>query len=618
MTQLRIGTSRVNFASLVIEGESGRISVEPKVLEVLKALIDANGDVVTREDLIDQVWGVGFGGDERLSRAISLLRKAFGDTRGNHQHIETISKRGYRLIAPVADAAPAPRLVPETAVTPAVFDPPTHSIAVLPFANMSADGAGEHFADGMTEELLNALTQIGELQVIGRTSSFAFKGKNVDIREIGEALGVAHVIEGSVRVDGEQLRITAQLVGTRDGYHSWSETYDEAVSDLFIAQEKVANAIAMALADILEFPAPKPLEINLTQSREAYEAFVKGREYSSKVAGDNLAKAVEWLDIAVAHDPQFGEAWAYLCIAHTSLPEFIESADFEKHYAAAKLAAEHAQRLIPGTALDLRAHAMIACLDQDYYASFKHYKQAAKVDPNDLRTLTSYSYCLANAGYHSKAIARNHEAEHFDPLYPWTSYVLAFCYMITGEFEKAQNYASRSCDLGNSSAKFVTVQIHMEQGETAKAMQAMDEAFELAEPWFKERLKGPFALTIYKSAYIKGNRLARWLVAKATLSRLRKSSQTTSRWDAMAVAAYCGPSEYFALMRNHRSGIGFMSLGYALGRGPGAKEIRLNPDFQQFAEDMGLVKIWQEYGWPDMVEPHPGTDGSDLQFTVTG
>lgn len=136
MTQIRIGTSRVNFASLVIEGDAGRISVEPKMLEVLEVLIEANGEVVSREDLIDQVWGVGFGGDERLSRAISLLRKAFGDTRGNQQHIETISKRGYRLIAPVDDALQTQGEVQEIKA----FDPPAHSIAVLPFANMSASG----------------------------------------------------------------------------------------------------------------------------------------------------------------------------------------------------------------------------------------------------------------------------------------------------------------------------------------------------------------------------------------------------------------------------------------------------------------------------------------------
>lgn len=176
MDQVRIGRATVDFSSLIVEGDAGRYSMEPKVLDVLQVLVRNQGEVVSREALIDQVWGVGFGGDERLSRAISLLRKALGDTRGHHDHIETIAKRGYRLIAPVKGS---------THGAVAAFDPPEHSIAVLPFVNMSVDPADETCADGMAEELINALSHVPELLVTGRTSSFAFKGHSKDIREIG-------------------------------------------------------------------------------------------------------------------------------------------------------------------------------------------------------------------------------------------------------------------------------------------------------------------------------------------------------------------------------------------------------------------------------------------------
>jgi len=270
MKQTRVGNARVNFSSLIIEGDAGRYSVEPRILEVLEVLIEHHGEVVSREDLIDRVWGIGYGGDERLSRAISLLRKAFGERRGEYRYIETISKRGYRLIAPVD--------YKERKVgIPAPLAPPLQSIAVLPFLNMSADPEQEHFADGLTEELLNALTHVSQLKVTARTSSYAFKGTNENLRDIGATLNVAHILKGSFRRDGKKARITAQLISTEDGYHLWSESYDEVIGDTFQVQDKIANAIVSALAKIMDFASPQQLSVRPTGNEEAYDLFVQGR-----------------------------------------------------------------------------------------------------------------------------------------------------------------------------------------------------------------------------------------------------------------------------------------------------------------------------------------------------
>src|SRR5437867_402258 len=189
------------------------------------------------------------------------------------------------------------------------------SIAVLPFVNMSSDRENEYFVDGLTEEILNRVAQINELKVPGRTSCFAFKDKNVDLRQVGASLGVAHVLEGSVRKSGERLRITAQLVRTLDGYHLWSQSFDRKLDDVFAIQEEIARAIAEALSVQLKVGTIGQAE-RPTQDMRAYDNYLEARTLITQRSPTNVRSAIPLLEAAVQRDPAFAKAWAALAQAY--------------------------------------------------------------------------------------------------------------------------------------------------------------------------------------------------------------------------------------------------------------------------------------------------------------
>ncbi len=195
--------------------------------------------------------------------------------------------------------------------------PPDRSIAVLPFVNMSGDEENEYFSDGLTEELLNVLAQIQDLQVAGRTSSFAFKGKEEDLRVIGEKLSVAHILEGSVRKAGNRVRVTAQLIKSNDGYHMWSQTYDRELTDVFAIQEDIAEQVVEALKVTLLGEDAVRLERRPTKSIEAHDAYLLGRHMLNRYSYESLGQAVAYLKEAVSLDPRYAEAWVTLADVYT-------------------------------------------------------------------------------------------------------------------------------------------------------------------------------------------------------------------------------------------------------------------------------------------------------------
>jgi len=209
-----------------------KTSVEPKVIEVLAYLAAHAGEVLSKTQIIQAVWPDTYVSDEVLRYSISEIRKAFNDDAKNPTVIQTIARRGYRLIAEVSG-----RSLQDT----------RRSIAVLAFLDMSSDKDQEYFCDGIAEEVINNLTRIKGLRVSSRTSSFAFKSKSEDVRTIGKILGVNAILEGSVRKAGSQIRITSQLINVEDGCHLWSERYDRELKDIFAIQDEIARSIAATL-----------------------------------------------------------------------------------------------------------------------------------------------------------------------------------------------------------------------------------------------------------------------------------------------------------------------------------------------------------------------------------
>jgi TolB-like protein len=262
-------------------------------------LLENPGQVITREALRGRLWPsdtfVDF--DHGLNKAVTKLREALGDSAEHPQFIETLAKRGYRWLPQATGTGTTPQC----------------SIAVLPFLSLSTDPDNELFADGMCEEIITSLTQIRNLHVVARTSSFALKGKPTDLRAVGRQLNVRTLLECSVRRSGDRLRITAQLVNAEDGYHLWSQRYDRELKDMFAIQEEIAQSIAQTLEVTLDGQS-QPLLRGGTENLEAFKLYIQGRALFFQ-RGQRLPASVECLKRAVSLDPKYSLAWSALADA---------------------------------------------------------------------------------------------------------------------------------------------------------------------------------------------------------------------------------------------------------------------------------------------------------------
>ncbi|HYM13697.1 MAG TPA: winged helix-turn-helix domain-containing protein [Bryobacterales bacterium] len=303
---MRFGPFELDLRAGELRKEGRRIRLQEQPFQILRMLLQSPGDVVLREEIRNQLWPpdivVEF--EHSINAAVKRLRAALRDSADKPRYIETMARRGYRFICPVEapDGKPAEAADrrPASAPASAILTP---SIAVLPFADMSGDKENEYFSDGLAEEIINKLTRVPGLKVIARTSAFAFKGKHEDIRKIAEVLGVASVLEGSVRRSGSRVRVVAQLITAVDGSHLWSERYDREMADIFAIQDEIAQAIASALQIQLS-----AISSPYTPRLPAYEAYLKARHCMAAFTRESLLRSRDFCERAIALDAGFAPA----------------------------------------------------------------------------------------------------------------------------------------------------------------------------------------------------------------------------------------------------------------------------------------------------------------------
>jgi len=301
-----------------------------------------------------------------------------------------------------------------TAISPSQGE---KSIAVLPFTNMSADPEQEYFCDGISEEIINSLTQISELRVVARTSAFSFKGKDIDIREIGKKLNVDKVLEGSVRKSGKRLRITAQLISVIDGYHLWSERYDRNLEDVFEIQDEISLAIVDSLKMRLLKKEKERLVRRATKNSEAYNYYLKGRYFWNKRTKEGLAKSVECFEKAIGKDSGFALAFAGLSdsISTQGFYDFIIPR--RKAYDRARKFAQKALQLDDSIGETHVAFGnILAWCDYQWDRAEKEYIKALELNPSDAEAHHMYAHLLSGSCRHDKAIATMREALVLEPL----------------------------------------------------------------------------------------------------------------------------------------------------------------------------------------------------------
>jgi len=345
------------------------------------------------------------------------------------------------------------------------------SIAVLPFVNMSDDPSNEYFADGLSEEILNVLAKVPNLKVAGRTSSFQFKGENLDLREIGSTLGVDTVLEGSVRKQGNRVRITAQLVRTTDGFHLWSETYNRDLADIFQVQDDISAAIFKALSVTLNLSGHEVSDSPPTTNIAAYDRYLEARALIARRGFENLKRAAQALEEAIQLDPAFAEAWAVLSQAYALIP-YYGPAPRETYIPRAETAARRALALDPDLA---PAHVGLANAlgDQgDLVEAEAEYKKALALNPNDVEGNSQYSQFLQAVGKSAEALPYAVKAYEADPLSFVYAAVASGIYHGVGNHDQERASIERSVQLDNTGlAPMVAVALGLAHGDSETAIE---------------------------------------------------------------------------------------------------------------------------------------------------
>ena len=604
-----------------------RVRIAPKAFDVLRYLVENPERLVTQDELLEAVWPETYVNPEILRKYILDIRKILGDRPDKPVFIETVTKRGYRFIAAVMDAAPGEQFVPapdagpsEASASGAVASrrkSPLHtpglskvaipavlalvaatvtghfwparnkpkaralnnsSIAVLPFADMSPGKDQQYFSDGLTEELINDLARVPGLKVVARSSAFQFKGRNEDLRTVGQKLGVANVLEGSVRKEGNHVRITAELTKADDGFQLWSETYDREVSHIFAAQDGIANAVASALQSKLlnanSGPAPAG---SRTTNPEAYQAYLQGQYFIARGQDrEDLNKALAYAEQAIKLDAKYAAAWAQRSqvlerLARVSL---IDSAD---GFRRARESAEKAISLDSGCSAAYMTLALVQMnRDWDWEGADTSLKKAALLEPGSASVLGNQAHLARTLGRLEEAIGLYEQAIALDPLRANFHLALGYELYVVGRYEEAFAALKMAQELNPqlSSLHLTSGEIFLAQGRWQSALEEIEK--ETGE-W--EKLSGEVL------AY---HAVGRREESDEALKRLIATHQNDAAYQVAEVYAYRGEiDKAFAwLDRSYRQ------------RDPGTPEFKTDPLMKSLRKDPRYTALLKKMRLP--------------------
>lgn len=445
---LTIGQVRVEPVLGEVCRDGTRVRLEPRVMQLLLFLAERPGQVVSVNQLLDGVWKDLVVAPDSVYQTVTGLRRALGDNPKTPVYIANIARRGYRLIAPVIRTVPMPGSGAPVLADPidATCHAPTRdrvrdkSIAVLPFADLSALHDQEYLADGLAEEILHLLFKVPSLNVIARTSSFQFKGRNEDVRAIGAKLGVAYIVEGSVRKSDDHLRVTSRLIDTLTGRHCWSATYDRDGGDVLRIQSGIATAVA------------RSVQLEIKAFREPHADFrpphyLRGLHAEGRFDQVGFDEAISCYRHALTLDPTFLPAAEGLARALKGYAEW----GFARPAAAwqeVRSAVERALGLEPHSAL---AHALLSRVDSEYRwdwsGAMSEAETAMALAPSDPDVLTSAAVAHLAIGEFREAAHLAGAACTIDPLNADLHVVKGWAYMRLGRFADAESTFRRAIAL---------------------------------------------------------------------------------------------------------------------------------------------------------------------------
>ena len=366
------------------------IAVEPQVFDLLIYLVQNRDRVVSKDDLIASVWGGRIVSDSTLTSRINAARKAVGDSGEDQKLIRTIARKGLRFVGvvrtqpngaePAHATGPPPDEIHEPS-RPALPLPDRPAIAVLPFTNMSGDPEQEYFSDGISEDIITALSKLRWFFVIARNSSFIYKGKAVHMKQVAEELGVGYVVEGSVRKGGDRVRITAQLNDVATGSHIWAERYDRGLADVFAVQDEITEAIVAAIEPQLYAAENFRAQRKPPDSMDAWDLVMRALSHYWRVTRQDNVVAQALLEKAIAIDPNYGQALGVLAASHT----FSAHMGWADMATVAPIAERAALAAILADSEDPWAHHALGCVylfARRFDDSLAEFELALRLNPN--------------------------------------------------------------------------------------------------------------------------------------------------------------------------------------------------------------------------------------------
>ncbi|MBW8879419.1 MAG: winged helix-turn-helix domain-containing protein [Acidobacteria bacterium] len=510
LSDFRLGEWSVCRAEGTLSAGGHSVRLEPRVMDVLVFLAAQSGKVVSKDELLERVWGGTFVEEGVLSQAVHSLRKALGDDARQPRYIQTIPKRGYRLVASVSPAqsvgsaaalesSPPPRPEPERAVpvslprlriarlvllllgmaaaafwlawnrfgtdrrTPEQHQTTEHGmrIVVLPFENLGKPGDEDaFFADGLTEEITKDLASLSSLQVISRTSAVRYQGAHRPLPEIGRELGVDYVLEGTVRwalgPEGlPRVRITPQLIRVADDTHVWAGSFDGQVKDIFAVQTEISRRVIGQLGISLLPEEKRTVQKPPTDNLEAYRAYIRGLELKNQpfYSEDHLFRAIPMFERAVRLDPGFAAAWAELSQTHSHLAFNTDSSPdrVEKSRQALARALEIDPDLLPVRLAQV--YFTYRCLE-DYATAQQQLTAAARRFPNNAELLESLGLVLRRRGRLTEAISSFRAAFGLNPREVRLPWWIAETYRASREYEQADHYFDQAISMAPDEAVY--------------------------------------------------------------------------------------------------------------------------------------------------------------------
>jgi TolB-like protein/DNA-binding winged helix-turn-helix (wHTH) protein/Tfp pilus assembly protein PilF len=512
---VRFGAFRLDRRAGELRKDGLRVRLQEQPLRVLDALVVHAGEPVTREELRQRLWPedtfVDF--DNGLNRAINRLRVTLGDSAASPRYIETLERRGYRFIAPVAgDESPAAERPTEQARAPQEVRPrrawtgwtgllagmavtalvavgvasirradpvdaaPIRSLAVLPLANLTGDAAYEYFSDGMTDALITDLASLPALHVISRQSVMRYKGSAKSLPEIARELGVDAVVEGSVARSRERVRVTAQLVHAGTDRHVWARSYDRELADVLELQAEIAAAVASQVHDRLGARSPVARQAPREVSPGAYELFLQGRFSLHQLNPASLERAVEYFEKARAADPGFARAHAGIAAA-TFMQEFWGGRPRSALQEIVRESLRRALELDPdlSDAQDTLGRVLLH-YDYDWTGAEAAFRRAIELEPSSVAAHNGYSLLLQALARYDEALAEAAKAVALDPLSPMAVTEEGRVLYRARRLAEAEERYRRALELdpGFGSALDRLAQLYLVQGRLAEAREAIE------------------------------------------------------------------------------------------------------------------------------------------------